>query len=46
VKAIDLVCKWEVEEKGAEMSSFQGKNYYFCGVECKSTFDSDPKKYA
>jgi len=26
-------------------SEYKGKSYYFCCLECKSTFDENPEKY-
>ena len=44
--AIDPVCKMEVEEsKAAVTSEYKGKKYYFCAVGCKKAFDQDPEKY-
>ena len=43
----DPVCKMKVEEKGARYTSMHdGKTFYFCCQGCKTTFDSNPKKYA
>ncbi len=45
-KAIDPVCKMEVEEKtAAAVSEYKGKKYYFCAKGCKVAFDKDPEKY-
>jgi YHS domain-containing protein len=45
--AKDPVCKMEVNEKTAKIKSdCNGKTYYFCNPNCKSTFDKNPAKYA
>jgi YHS domain-containing protein len=44
--AKDLVCNMEVDEKTAKwVTTFQGKNYYFCASGCKKSFDANPQKY-
>ncbi|HUX51805.1 MAG TPA: YHS domain-containing protein [Spirochaetia bacterium] len=44
--AIDPICKMDVDEKTAKLTSkFEGKTYYFCAPGCKKEFDSNPKKY-
>lgn len=46
MKAIDPVCKMEVETETAQWSSeYKGQKYYFCAPGCKSSFDKDPEKY-
>nr|MDO8077203.1 heavy metal translocating P-type ATPase [Candidatus Freyarchaeota archaeon] len=45
-KAIDPVCKMEVDEKTAKWKSeYKGKTYYFCAPGCKKSFDENPEKY-
>ena len=45
-KAIDPVCKMEVDEASAAATSeYKGKKYYFCAPGCKRAFDQDPEKY-
>lgn len=45
--AKDPVCKMDVNEKTAKFESdYNGKTYYFCNTNCKSTFDKNPSKYA
>ncbi len=45
-KAIDPVCKMEVDEKtAAATSEYKGKKYYFCAQGCKVSFDKNPEKY-
>jgi YHS domain-containing protein len=45
--AKDPVCKMDVNEKTAKLKSdYNGKTYYFCAPNCKSTFDKNPSKYA
>jgi YHS domain-containing protein len=41
----DPVCGMEVDDKKAPTSTYQGKQYAFCGPECKKTFDQHPEKY-
>lgn len=42
----DPVCGMRVEkETAAGMSTFQGKDYFFCSLQCKKEFDNDPEKY-
>jgi len=44
--AIDPVCKMKVDEsKPAATSEYKGKQYYFCAVGCKKSFDKNPEKY-
>jgi YHS domain-containing protein len=44
--AVDPVCKMDVEPaKAAAQSSYQGRTYYFCAVQCKQKFDREPEKY-
>ncbi len=44
--AIDPVCKMEVDEKTATVTSeYKGKTYYFCAAGCKKAFDTEPEKY-
>ena len=44
--AIDVVCGMRVDEKKAPArSTFQGKEYVFCGKSCKEAFDEDPQRY-
>lgn len=44
-KAIDPVCGMEVVPGKSFESTFQGKTYYFCSLNCKSSFDKEPLKY-
>ncbi len=45
-KAIDPVCKMEIEEStAAATSEYKGKKYYFCAQGCKVAFDKEPEKY-
>ncbi len=45
-KAIDPVCKMEVDPKTAKYKSdYKGKTYYFCAPGCKKSFDENPKKF-
>ncbi len=42
----DLVCGMMVDPaKASAKSVYEGKNYYFCAVECKDEFDKNPAKY-
>ena len=43
---VDPVCKCKVEEeKAAQGSEYKGEKVYFCSVECKEEFDSNPADY-
>jgi YHS domain-containing protein len=43
----DPVCGMQVDEnKAPATSSYQGKQYAFCGQECKDKFDEQPERYA
>ena len=43
----DPVCGMQVDEKKAQdRTTYQGKDYAFCGPECKRTFDQNPQRYA
>jgi len=41
----DPVCGMKVNEKTAPVSTYQGRQYAFCGEDCKQTFDDDPEEY-
>lgn len=41
----DPVCGMMVDEKSKLKSEHEGKTFYFCSANCKSTFDKDPHKY-
>lgn len=42
----DLVCGMDIEkEQAAGVSSYNGKDYYFCSKQCKEKFDQAPEKY-
>ncbi len=42
----DLVCGMEIEkEQAAGVSSYKGKEYYFCSKNCKQKFEQDPENY-
>lgn len=44
--AVDPVCKMDVDEKTAKLTSeYKGKKYYFCAPGCKKAFDTTPEKY-
>lgn len=44
--AVDPVCKMDVDEKTAKLTSdYKGKKYYFCAPGCKKAFDEAPEKY-
>ena len=46
-KAIDPVCKMEVDEASAAATSeYKGKKYYFCCAGCKKEFEKNPEKFA
>ena len=43
---IDPVCGMEVNPASAEaQSEHGGQTFYFCSVECKHRFDSNPQQY-
>jgi YHS domain-containing protein len=45
--ARDPVCGMNVDpKKAAAQSTYQGQTVYFCAVECKVKFDTDPGRYA
>jgi YHS domain-containing protein len=42
----DPVCKMDVDpNRAAATSSYKGDTYYFCSVQCKQRFDSDPESF-
>ncbi|HJU72122.1 MAG TPA: YHS domain-containing protein [Gemmatimonadaceae bacterium] len=42
----DLVCGMMVDpETAPARASFQGTTYYFCTVECRDQFESNPARY-
>ena len=45
----DPVCKMEVSEQDSEtagnVSTYEGKHYYFCARLCKDKFDKNPKQF-
>ena len=47
--AIDPVCGMTVEPEAARAkglhSSYQGRDFFFCGKGCKLEFDDDPGRY-
>ncbi len=44
--ATDPVCGMQVDERTAAGSSaFEGKNYFFCSVGCKTKFEAKPSAY-
>ena len=46
-KVKDPVCGMTIEDTDAPMmSDYEGKRYYFCSKECKTTFDESPDDYA
>jgi YHS domain-containing protein len=42
----DPVCGKQVDEKNAPTSTYQGKQYSFCGEQDKQKFDGNPQQYA
>jgi len=45
--AKDPICGMMVDEKVAKwISEYNGKKYYFCNENCKTTFDKNPKRFA
>jgi YHS domain-containing protein len=43
--AHDPVCKMQVDEQNAPKSEYQGREYYFCSLDCKEQFDNNPERY-
>ena len=44
--AIDLVCGMIVDEKSPpDITSYEGKDYYFCATHCREAFNKEPEKY-
>lgn len=44
---IDPVCGMSVEtESAAAESRFEGRDYYFCSVACKTQFDRNPENFS
>jgi YHS domain-containing protein len=47
--ARDIVCDMAVDERTAWdkqlVTPYKGQTYYFCSVECKQAFDTDPQHY-
>lgn len=41
----DLVCNMELNEKTDKKFSYKGKDYFFCSLECQSTFKNNPEKF-
>ena len=45
--AKDPICGMVVNiDKAAGMSTYEGKQFYFCSPGCKQKFDADPKGWA
>lgn len=49
----DPICGMNIDETKANYSTYYrqcptcpGRDYYFCSIGCKNTFDKDPEKYA
>jgi YHS domain-containing protein len=46
VKAIDPVCGMTVEPKRTNLvSTYQGRDYWFCEEACRRAFEANPQKY-
>ncbi len=43
--ATDPICKMEVDEKSRFKSSYKGKVYLFCSLDCKQSFDKKPEEH-
>ncbi len=41
----DPVCGMDVGEDSKFKSSYKGKTYVFCSVNCKQNFDKQPESY-
>lgn len=47
IMAIDPVCRMEVSEKDAPAKTrYNGKDYYFCSIQCEQQFKANPEGYA
>lgn len=45
-KVMDVVCGMMVDvDTAAARSTFDGSTYYFCTVECRDLFESNPARY-
>lgn len=45
--AIDPVCGMAVDEADAPATAtYEATTYYFCSVDCKEEFESDPESYS
>ncbi len=43
----DPVCGMQVDkQEAAGTSNYNGKEVYFCSLECKQKFDKNPQQYA
>ena len=42
---VDPVCKMVVNKNTPFKSEFNGKNYYFCNLNCKEEFEKNPRKF-
>jgi YHS domain-containing protein len=46
-RVTDPVCGMQIDSATAAGSSeYKGQRYFFCSTACKTSFDSDPAKYA
>ena len=44
--ALDPVCKMTVDNRKTVFKSLHvAKTYFFCSMDCKSSFDRDPRKF-
>ena len=42
----DVVCGMQVDPKETKLHvEHKGNVYYFCNIDCKNKFESDPEKY-
>jgi YHS domain-containing protein len=39
------VCRMAVDASAVNHSSYNGKTFYFCSSNCRSTFDASPNAY-
>ncbi len=43
---VDVVCGMKLDPKETKIQlTYKDKVYYFCNVDCKDIFESDPEKY-
>ena len=43
--ARDIVCGMGVSDKTAIKSFYNAETFYFCSINCKNTFEKDPRRF-